>query len=123
MSYTVLHADAFEDNYIWLIVADDPKDDGPRPVVIIDPGDEIPVFEKIEHENLNPVAILCTHGCLDHVGGISDIARRFKLPVYGPAEENIPALYHPKKACRRKTACCGHNRRREPLCAREPTTP
>lgn len=95
MSYTVLHADAFEDNYIWLIVSDSEKDTEPRPVIIVDPADEDPVFEKIEHENLRPVAILCTHHHWDHVGGASDIARRFDIPVYGPAEENIPAVTHP----------------------------
>lgn len=95
MSYTVLHADAFEDNYIWLIVSDSAKDREPRPVIIVDPGDEAPVFEKIEHENLRPVTILCTHHHWDHVGGASAIARQFEIPVYGPAEENISAVTRP----------------------------
>jgi len=95
MLCTVLHADAFEDNYIWLIVTDAIRDNEPRPVIIVDPGDEAPVYEKIKYENLKPVAILCTHHHWDHVGGASDIARRFDIPVYGPAEENISAVTHP----------------------------
>ncbi|MEE8482149.1 MAG: hydroxyacylglutathione hydrolase [Acidiferrobacterales bacterium] len=95
MSYTVLHADAFEDNYIWLIVPDATKGNEPGPVIIVDPGDETPVFEKIERENLKPVAILCTHHHWDHVGGAGDIAQRFTIPVYGPAKENISAVTHP----------------------------
>lgn len=95
MSVTVLHADAFEDNYIWLIVADVPNDHESRPVIIIDPGDEAPVFEMIERENLKPVTIMCTHHHWDHVGGASDIAKRFDIPVYGPVDENIAAVTHP----------------------------
>jgi hydroxyacylglutathione hydrolase len=95
MSVTVLHADAFEDNYIWLIVAAVPSDYESRPVIIIDPGDENPVLEFIRRESLKPVAILCTHHHWDHVGGASSIAQQFDIPVYGPVEENIPAVTHP----------------------------
>ncbi|MEE8388248.1 MAG: hydroxyacylglutathione hydrolase [Acidiferrobacterales bacterium] len=95
MSATVLHADAFEDNYIWLIVADSSIDNESRPVIVVDPGDETPVFETIEQENLKPVAILCTHHHWDHVGGAGAIAQRFDIPVYGPEEENISVVTHP----------------------------
>ncbi|MFV1998147.1 MAG: hydroxyacylglutathione hydrolase [Acidiferrobacterales bacterium] len=95
MSVTVLHADAFEDNYIWLIVPDETNDHKPGPVIIVDPGDEAPVLETIERGNLQPVAILCTHHHWDHVGGASNLAQRFNIPVYGPADEEIPAVTHP----------------------------
>jgi len=95
MSVTVLHADAFEDNYIWLIVPDETNNHESRPAIIVDPGDETPVLDTIERENLQPVAILCTHHHWDHVGGASHLAQRFNIPVYGPVDENISAVTRP----------------------------
>jgi hydroxyacylglutathione hydrolase len=95
MGCSVLHADAFEDNYIWLVTQDRPDNKSTRPTIIIDPGDEDPVLEKIAQENLAPVAILCTHHHPDHVGGASALAREFNIPVYGPRAENIQAVTNP----------------------------
>ena len=95
MRCSVLHADAFEDNYIWLITPDSPDTDSRRPTIIVDPGDEDPVLEKISAEKLDPVAILCTHHHGDHVGGASALARQYNIPVYGPGLENIAAVTDP----------------------------
>ena len=95
MACTVLHADAFEDNYIWLVAANRPDKGTERPAVIIDPGDEDPVFDLIKKEKLTPIAVMCTHHHWDHVGGAADIADRFDIPVYGPADENISAISNP----------------------------
>lgn len=97
MSVSVLHTEAFEDNYIWLIVVDSPNAREPRSVIIIDPGDAAPVFEIISKENLKPVAVFCTHHHWDHVDGAGDLAERYSVPVYGPAAENIPVVTHPLK--------------------------
>jgi hydroxyacylglutathione hydrolase len=94
MEYMVLHADAFEDNYIWLLtVAGDSS--AARPALIIDPGDEIPVIAKIDESNLVPLAVLCTHHHYDHVGGAVELAERYDIPVYGPSDENISAVTKP----------------------------
>jgi hydroxyacylglutathione hydrolase len=45
---------AFSDNYIWMLRRD-------RFVAFIDPGEAHRVLEKIQFENLTPVAILITH--------------------------------------------------------------
>ena len=95
MACIVLHVDAFEDNYIWLLTTNSPDGQGRRPVVIVDPGDEAPVFDYLEQQQLQPVAVLCTHHHWDHVGGASDIANRYHIPVYGPGDENITAVTHP----------------------------
>ncbi len=85
----VLHALAFEDNYIWLI-----RGKSPSHVAIVDPGDAGPVLEALEKQRLKPVAILCTHHHDDHVGGVDELLRHYSIPVYGPARERIAGLTH-----------------------------
>lgn len=89
---TVRAIPAFDDNYIWFIGS--PNNNH---VAIVDPGDEDPVIESIEREQLKPVAILITHHHGDHTGGVQALVDRYSLPVYGPAHERIPALTHPLK--------------------------
>jgi len=85
----VLHARAFEDNYIWLI-----RGKSPDHVAIVDPGDADPVLAALEKQHLKPAAILCTHHHNDHVGGVADILKEYSIPVYGPARERISTLTH-----------------------------
>ncbi|HEC12779.1 MAG TPA: hydroxyacylglutathione hydrolase [Acidiferrobacteraceae bacterium] len=86
----VLHVDAFEDNYIWLIRS---PDDASK-VAIVDPGDEMPVYAALKKHALTPLAILCTHHHGDHIGGIGDILSHYPIPVFGPAQERIPGVTH-----------------------------
>ena len=83
---------AFDDNYIWLIRADNTPF-----TAIVDPGDADPVMEAIAHDHLEPVAILLTHHHGDHVGGVRELLTKFDIPVYGPANENIYGITHPLK--------------------------
>lgn len=85
----VLHVCAFQDNYIWLI-----RGQSPDRVAIVDPGDADPVLAALENQRLTPVTVLCTHHHLDHVGGVQKIVARYPVPVYGPAQEHIPACTH-----------------------------
>lgn len=86
----VQQLNAFDDNYIWLIGCE-----GHNSVAIVDPGDEEPVIEALEAQQLTPVAILITHHHGDHTGGVTELVERYQIPVYGPANERIPALTHP----------------------------
>jgi hydroxyacylglutathione hydrolase len=80
---------AFEDNYIWFIQAPNSQQ-----VLIVDPGDHKPVVAAIEQHGFEPVAILVTHGCHDHVGGIEALLSDYDIPVYGPKNEFIPHITH-----------------------------
>lgn len=86
---SVLHVPAFADNYIWLIRGQSAAD-----VAIVDPGDAEAVIEALERDGLEPIAVLCTHHHGDHVGGVRELAARYRIPVYGPAREHIPAITH-----------------------------
>lgn len=81
---------AFDDNYIWLIGCKDNAH-----VAIVDPGDADPVISRLDQDNLKPVAILLTHHHGDHTGGVAELVERYRIPVYGPAHERIPALTRP----------------------------
>jgi hydroxyacylglutathione hydrolase len=77
---------AFADNYIWLVHA--PRDAGQ--VVAVDPGDARPVERALAEHELNLAGILITHHHADHVGGVADLLRARRAPVFGPAGESVP---------------------------------
>ena len=81
---------AFRDNYIWLIGSPESQH-----VVIVDPGDASPVLERIHEQEFSPTAILLTHHHPDHVGGVGKLLEYYEIPVYGPANEDIPSVTHP----------------------------
>lgn len=84
----VSKVDAFEDNYIWFIHANNPTN---KDIVIVDPGEEYPVFEAIKKHQYQPKAIFITHHHGDHCGGVKAISDEYNIPVYGP-DENISSV-------------------------------
>jgi len=74
---------AFSDNYIWLVREG-------LLAAVVDPGDAGPVIAHLDREGIELVAIVATHHHGDHVGGIPDLLRRWRVPVFGPATESIP---------------------------------
>jgi hydroxyacylglutathione hydrolase len=77
---------AFSDNYIWLLHA--PED--AKRVVAVDPGDARPVERTLAERDLELAGILITHHHADHVGGVVDLLRSHRVPVFGPAGEAVP---------------------------------
>ena len=51
--------------------------------VIIDPGFDIELICKnLAENNLNPIAIISTHGHFDHIGSVTFFKNKFKIPFY-----------------------------------------
>ncbi|MDP3088916.1 MAG: hydroxyacylglutathione hydrolase [Methylotenera sp.] len=74
---------AFEDNYIWLIHND-------QQAIIVDPGDAIPVLEKLQRLNLTLHAVLITHHHQDHIGGVATLQNAYpNAKVYAPKLEQF----------------------------------
>jgi hydroxyacylglutathione hydrolase len=74
---------AFDDNYIWLITA------GGNNCAVVDPGDANPVLDILEQKGLQLTYILLTHHHYDHVGGVSELLKKYPTKVFGPADERI----------------------------------
>lgn len=54
-----------------------------KEIFIIDPGQSTAIVDYIIVNNLELKAILLTHDHHDHVGGVTEILKQFKVPVYG----------------------------------------
>ena len=85
---TVLAVPAFQNNYLWLV------HDGVH-AAVVDPGAAEPVLEALAAHHLTLTAILLTHHHADHIGGVPDLLRHAKVPVFGPRHDGIAAVTDP----------------------------
>lgn len=60
------------------------SDDSARDCLVIDPGLEAgDLIEFLDEQKLNPVAVLLTHGHIDHIAGVKELRSRFsEIKVY-----------------------------------------
>ncbi len=79
----------FQDNYIWLLI-----NDINNTVTAVDPGEASTLQRFLAAKSLRLTDILLTHHHADHIGGVLDLARHYKLNVYGPLQENIVGVTH-----------------------------
>ncbi|HEX4937256.1 MAG TPA: hydroxyacylglutathione hydrolase [Candidatus Kapabacteria bacterium] len=76
---------AFSDNYIWCL-------HNQQLAVVVDPGDAGPVQRYLQQQGLQLAGILVTHHHPDHIAGINTLVEHWPgIPVWGPAQEHIPA--------------------------------
>lgn len=76
---------AFQDNYLWVL-------ESHGRAAVVDPGDAAPVQRFLDEKGLKLDAILATHHHADHIGGVPELARRWKCPVFGPAHDGVDGL-------------------------------
>lgn len=85
---TVLPLKAFEDNYIWCIMAENESH-----CAVVDPGDAVPVLKFLQEHDLVLTDILITHRHFDHTGGVEQLLQYYPAKVFGHAK--IPTVTHP----------------------------
>src|ERR671910_3390520 len=88
VSLDVVPVKAFKDNYVWTLR-------NASHAAVVDPGEARPVLDYLQREKLSLAAILATHHHPDHVGGIAELLRTYRVPVYGPRNEPIATLSNP----------------------------
>ncbi len=65
--------------------------------IIIDPGDSPELYIKeIENNKLNPIAILNTHGHIDHVHAVQPLKEHFSIPFYIHTNEKMILDHYPQ---------------------------
>ena len=67
-----------EDNFSYLILDKRSKD-----CCVVDPGEAQPIINEIEKKKLNLKFILNTHHHYDHVGGNSELKKKFSAKIVG----------------------------------------
>jgi hydroxyacylglutathione hydrolase len=72
----VVTVPCLSDNYAYLVVGE-----GKR-AFVVDPSEAAPVEAALAREELELVAIVCTHHHWDHVGGNEALAQRFRVPIW-----------------------------------------
>lgn len=79
LQYQIIPVTPFQQNctLLW--------DDQTLEAVLIDAGGEVArLNQALQSKNLTLVALWLTHGHLDHVGGVGQLAREHGVPVIGP---------------------------------------
>jgi len=76
---------ALESNYIWM-VHDDTN------ALLVDPGCAKAALAALAEHGLKLVGILITHHHHDHIGGLDEILKKHKVPVWGPDDDRIPQV-------------------------------
>lgn len=83
MHYRIIPVTPFQQNCTLLVCPETAE------TAIIDPGGEPErILMAIDEMQARPVAVLLTHGHLDHVGAAPALAQTLGLPIIGPQRED-----------------------------------
>lgn len=91
MKYRIIPVTAYQQNCSLLICQQTNK------AALIDPGGDLELLlAAVKQEGVELESILVTHGHLDHVGGVAELAEKLALPIIGPQQaddfwiQNLP---------------------------------
>jgi len=83
LKYSIIPVTSYQQNCSLLICEKTNK------AAIVDPGGDIDIIlDTLKSENAIPEIILATHGHLDHIGGVAELAKILSLPIEGPHKED-----------------------------------
>jgi len=83
LKYSIIPVTAYQQNCSLLMCEKTNK------TAIVDPGGDIDIIlDTLKAQKAIPEIILATHGHLDHIGGVAELARILSLPIEGPQQED-----------------------------------
>lgn len=82
-AWRVLAVPCLRDNYAYLIRSSEHSAE----CLIVDACEAEPIIVALKAHKLTPLAILSTHHHHDHVGGNAELARRYRIPIFGHDSE------------------------------------
>lgn len=83
MKFAVIPVTAYQQNCTLLICQQTQR------AALVDPGGDLDlILQRVEQEKVAVEAILVTHGHLDHVGGVGELAKRLSVPILGPHHDD-----------------------------------
>lgn len=83
LQYQIIQVTPFAQNctLLW--------DDTTKDAVLIDAGGDMPTLEAaIREHGVTLTALWLTHGHLDHVGAVGELAQKYSVPIIGPHKDD-----------------------------------
>ncbi len=79
MRYTIIPVTSYQQNCTLLVCRQTDK------AALVDPGGDLKLLlAEVKRQNVELESILVTHGHMDHIGGVAELAARLSLPIIGP---------------------------------------
>lgn len=95
MRYTIIPVTPYQQNCTLLVCEQTNK------AALVDPGGDLDVLLKeVKKQGVELESILVTHGHLDHVGGVAELAEKLSLPIIGPHREDDFWIKQLSEQCR-----------------------
>ena len=83
MKYCIIPVTAYQQNCSLLVC------EQTNQAAVVDPGGDIDlILDAIDRENVELEKIFVTHGHLDHVGAVAEIASLLSVPIEGPHHDD-----------------------------------
>lgn len=87
-SLNIYQVPAFEDNFIYFLEKD-------GEVAVVDPGEEGPVKEFLQHYSFRLKSILITHHHRDHIGAVKSLSEQFPdVKIHGSKQDSRISFAH-----------------------------
>ncbi len=95
MRYTIIPVTPYQQNATLLVCEQSNK------AALVDPGGDLDVLlAEVESQGAELESILVTHGHMDHIGGVAELAKALNLPILGPHREDDFWIQRLAEQCR-----------------------
>lgn len=83
MRFSIIPVTDYQQNCTLLICEQTNK------AALVDPGGDLDqLLDEVKRQDVELESILITHGHMDHIGGVAELAARLALPIIGPQRED-----------------------------------